>query len=98
MSQAPRLSVLLITPESYRNIRRAALHLGRQTIREGIELVVVAPAAEGLGIVDDEVSCFHSVRVVEVGEISRVSAAKLDGIRAARAPFPRSGGALYQRP
>ncbi len=84
------MSVLIVTPDDYGTIRRTVRHLAAQTIRGQIELVVVAPARDGLGIIEDEVEGFHSVHVVEAGEIRTVARAKALGVREARAPYVAS--------
>jgi hypothetical protein len=81
------MSVLILTPCGFELIRETVRRLRAQTARERMELVVVAPSREALGAFEREAAGFTSVRVVEAGEIRRVSAAKALGVRAARAPF-----------
>ena len=85
--RAPEMSVLIVTPDDYRTIRRTVRHLAAQTIRHRLELVVVAPSRDTLGLVEDEVEGFHGVRVVEVGEVTTVARMKAQGLRAASAPY-----------
>lgn len=85
--EAPEMSVLIVTPDDYRTIRRTVYHLGAQTIRDRLELIICAPSRERLGLFEAEVSGFHSVRVVEAGEIRTVARAKVLGVREASAPF-----------
>jgi hypothetical protein len=81
------MSVLILTPGGFDLIRETVRRLRAQTVRERIELVVVAPSREALGPFERETIGFPSVRVVEAGEIRRASSAKAAGVRAARAPF-----------
>ena len=81
------MSVLILTPGGFDLIRETVRRLRAQTVRERIELVVVAPSREALGPFERETTGFQSVRVVEAGEIRRASSAKAAGVRAARAPF-----------
>lgn len=81
------MSVLIVTPDDYATIRRTIGHLRAQTISGRMELVIVAPSRESLGLVEHEVSCFRGVRVVEAGEIKTVARAKVLGLREAGAPY-----------
>lgn len=84
---APEMSVLLVTPDDYQTIRRTVRHLRAQTVAGRLELLIIAPSRGGLGLVEREVGCFQSVRVVEVGEIERVAPAKAAGVAEASAPL-----------
>jgi hypothetical protein len=81
------MSVLILTPGGFDLIRETVRHLRAQTARERIELVLVAPSRETLGPFEREASGFARVRVVEAGEIRRAVTAKVEGVRAASAPF-----------
>lgn len=87
MSQAPQtpaLSVILPCEEGFAFIRRTVRALHAQTVRDRIELVIVAPT-DGPGIEPREVGGFHSVRtVVAPGKLG--NRARAAGIRAAIAP------------
>lgn len=88
LERAPaEMSVLIVTPDDYGTIRRTVRHLREQTISRQLELVIIAPSRTLLGVVECEVEGFGSVRVVEAGEIKKVSVAKMAGVREARAPF-----------
>ncbi|MBK6393893.1 MAG: hypothetical protein IPF73_03745 [Betaproteobacteria bacterium] len=41
---APRMSVVIVTPDTFATIRRTVECLARQTARDALELVVVAPS------------------------------------------------------
>ena len=84
---APDRSVLLVTPDDYQTIRRTVRHLSAQTVAERLELIIIAPSKDGLGLVAGEVGGFQRVRVVEVGEIKRVAPAKAAGVAEATAPL-----------
>jgi glycosyltransferase involved in cell wall biosynthesis len=98
----PDLSVILVTPDCYGTIRKTIRSLREQTVRDCLEIVIVAPSERTLGLVEKELQGFHSVRVIEFGEIKTLSSARVAGIRAASAPlvalgedhaFPESGWA-----
>lgn len=83
----PALSVVIVTPDRYETIRRTIHALRAQTVRDQVEIVVVAPAAAVLALDSGEVGVFHSVRVVEVGAVRSVGAANAAGVRQASAPL-----------
>jgi hypothetical protein len=85
-ARTPEMSVVLVTPDRYETVRKTVLHLRAQTVSDRIELIVCAPSAGRLGLVESEVECFMRVRVVEVGEVRRMARAKVAGVAAARAP------------
>jgi len=87
LESQPELSVLIVTPDDYRTIRRTVRHLRAQTLRERLELIIVAPSRASLGLVEEELEGFQRYAVVEVGEVGVVAEAKAAGLREARAPF-----------
>lgn len=80
-----RLAVILAT-DTYATIRAVVERLRRQTIRDQIEIVIVAPSAElvseGLAFRDE----FASVRIIE-HPLSSLGASRAAGIRATSAPI-----------
>jgi hypothetical protein len=83
---SPRLSVILAT-DRYDTIRPVVRHLGRQTVRNQVEIVIVAPAGESFARDESELRGFSGVRLVLVDSIHPLSAARAAGVRAARAPL-----------
>jgi hypothetical protein len=83
----PRLSVLLVTPDSYASIRRVIRHLHAQNVRHELELIIVAPAHDALMLVPSELAGFASWRVVEIGDIESGGRMLACGVRAASAPL-----------
>lgn len=86
-SAAPLLSVIFITPDSYQNLATTIRFLRAQTIRERIEIVIVAPCSESLGLKRDELQVFAGVQVVTLGEIRSIGASYAAGVRRATAPI-----------
>ena len=84
---SPEMSVVIITPDRFAAIRRAITHLRAQSVRDQLEVVIVAPSAEELEADDLELAPFHSVQVVEVGHLGSVGEANAMGVRRARAPL-----------
>ncbi|MGH7566168.1 MAG: glycosyltransferase [Gemmatimonadota bacterium] len=85
----PSMSVVIVTHDDFHSIARAVHHLQEQTVRDRIELVVVASSRERLGAELDSVagSGFHAVKLVEHGTIESRGSAAAAGVRAARAPI-----------
>jgi hypothetical protein len=72
----PEISVVLITRSSFLTIRKTVRHLLQQTVRDRLELLIVAPSREALSLADSDVEGFHSLQVVEVGPIRSMSDAR----------------------
>jgi Predicted glycosyltransferases len=82
----PALSVILPTSDDFSTIRQTVRALSRQTIRDKLELVIVAPT-EPIDIPADEVSMFAATRVVNGGPVKTSNMSRCAGVRAASAPF-----------
>jgi len=82
----PDLSVVVVAPNRYENIRKTIRHLRGQTVRERLEIIMVMPSADGLGVDADAFEDFLRVRVVEAGTIGSIAGAVATGIRQASAP------------
>lgn len=98
----PDLSVIFLTDDFFEPLRKAMHALAAQTVRDRIEIVIVCPSENSLGLIETEISGFHSVRVIELPKFKTTSAAHVAGIRAASAPvvalcedhaFPEAGWA-----
>jgi glycosyltransferase involved in cell wall biosynthesis len=83
--QRPYLSVVLATIDDYGRIRKTVECLKRQTIRDRLEILLVASTEQALGVDEDLLPCFFDVRVIAVGEIDTLSEAKVRAVRASRA-------------
>jgi GT2 family glycosyltransferase len=82
----PELSVILVTPDRFETIRRTVTWLGAQTVHDQIEVVIVAPSREALGLDGHELDVFHGFRVVETGTVRSVAAGHAAGVREAGGP------------
>ena len=98
----PEMSVVIVTPDGYETIRRTVEHLHAQTVKDRLELVIVAPSATQVAVGDSLLRDFFQVRVVAVGEVTSIAQAHAAGIRQAGAPvvvlaedhsFPEAGWA-----
>ncbi|HEV8712233.1 MAG TPA: glycosyltransferase [Candidatus Binatia bacterium] len=83
--RAPDLSVVIVTPDCYQTIRKTIRHLRAQTVKDRLEIVIVAPSADTLALEESELREFCQFRVVEVGMIRSIGEANAVGVRHASA-------------
>jgi len=81
------MSVVLITPDNYQTLGHIIRAYAEQTVREYLELVIVAPSADHLDIVESDLECFPGYQVVEIGAFDSNAVARAAGVRAARTPL-----------
>lgn len=84
-SSKPALSVIVVIPDSYDTVRELMRALRAQTVRELMELVIVAPALNAVTSGITDLDAFGGWRIVELGAMRSVAHAKLEGIRCATA-------------
>lgn len=82
----PAISVILATPDHYETIRKTIFHLRAQSVCKQLELIIVAPSAAALNLVEHDMKDFFNYRIVEAGSIRSVGSANALGIRHATAP------------
>src|SRR5262245_1426121 len=80
------MSVVLPT-DTYETIRTVIQHLSRQTVRDQLEILIVTPRSESLGLVPSELEGFAGVHIIPVDSLRPLGAARAAGVRAARAPL-----------
>lgn len=84
---APALSVVVVTPARFAQLRRTVHALRDQDVAERMELLLVAPDEAALSDrVAADTAGIGAVRVVGVGPIANVDKASAAGVHAARAP------------
>jgi hypothetical protein len=98
----PALSVIIITPDTFDTVRQTVRCLTRQSVRDRIELIVLAPSDARVRLDDAAVAPLHSARLIEVDAVSPTGPVRATGVRASNAPivvfaeehsFPASGWA-----
>lgn len=83
----PTLSAILLTPDRFDRLRQVIAALQSQTIRDQLEIVLVAPSSSALAFDEQALAGFNSYQVVLLGKpMLSTSEARAVGIRAARAP------------
>lgn len=80
----PDLSVVLLTPDTYATIHRTVQHLRAQTVKDRLELVIVAPRGADLELGEVR-GDFAAVQVVEGDPLRSTAEARAAGVRAAGA-------------
>jgi predicted dehydrogenase len=85
---APQLSVILSTPDTYAGLRRTVAALGRQTVAGCIELLIVAPDAQKLEMIPEELKPFARWEVVEMGAARAFGHAESNAAAIRRATAP----------
>ncbi|MBV8051775.1 MAG: glycosyltransferase [Acidobacteriaceae bacterium] len=86
-STSPLLSVILVTPDCYQNLATTIRTLRAQTIRERIEIVIVAPDSRTLDMREDDLLGFAGVQIVLLGKILSIGTSYAAGVRRATAPI-----------
>jgi hypothetical protein len=86
IGSSPQMSVVIVTPDSYETIRKTVEHLRAQTVKDRLEIVIVAPSAEQATPAGTELDDFARFRIVAVGVIESIAQAHAAGIRQASAP------------
>jgi hypothetical protein len=87
MSVPLELSVIVVTPYGFPAIRTLLRYLAEQTIRDLMEIVIVAPSRRELDLDRNLLAAFGNFQVIEVGPINSLNSPRVAGIFAARAPI-----------
>lgn len=83
---APVLSAIVMTPDTWHTMRRTLAALRGQTLRHSIELVLVGPSLEALDVPEAEIAGFAQVRKTAAPPNSRIlGESSAAGVRSASA-------------
>jgi len=83
----PALSAIVVIPDVYDTVRNTMKYLQAQTAARQIEIVIVKPANQQIGLDESDLKCFHSWQIVEVDKVTSIAQGFTAGIREARAPI-----------
>lgn len=83
---APKMSVIILTPDCYETIRKTMGCLLAQTACDQLEIIIVASSTSGLTDGKEQLAQFKDVRVVEIGPMNSTPGARAVGVRHAAAP------------
>ncbi|MCK5147563.1 glycosyltransferase [bacterium] len=86
-AQSPDLSVIIITPDFYKTIRKTIGTLRKQTVVNRMEIIIVVPDKTALEPDYSELSPFLCYSIIEIETITSLGTAKAVGIREASAPL-----------
>lgn len=89
-TSVPWMSVILVT-DRYQTIGRVIARLRSQTVRDHLEIVIVAPSGQPEEWHQAALEGFAGIRLVEVGSILPLATARAAGVRAASAPVVAIG-------
>ncbi len=82
------MSVVVITPDGYDTISAVLRHVNAQSVKEELEIVIVAPTVDTIPLDAPAMQGFRCVRVVPFGAVAAsTAAARAAGVRAACAPI-----------
>ena len=84
--KSPEISVVIVTPDNFTTIRNTIKYLRNQTVKDLMEVVIVAPSADHLNMNNLELKDFLRTKVVELGNIEPIACGNAAGIRQATAP------------
>jgi hypothetical protein len=84
----PLMSVIMVTPDHCRSLRRTLKHLRAQSVADQLEIVIIGPR-EAVADYDlaRELGMFHSHQFIEGNPLESSAAAKAAGILVATAPI-----------
>jgi len=83
----PEMSVIIVTPDDYESIRKVIRCLHAQTVKDRLQLMIVAPSAEALVVDPSELKDFFQYRLIGIGKIGSFASASAVGLRQADAPI-----------
>lgn len=83
----PEMSAIVVTPDKYGTIRKTIGYLKRQTVKERLEVVIVAPSVSALDLNASDLEEFLQFQIIEVGTLRSIAHAYAAGIRQANAPI-----------
>jgi hypothetical protein len=63
----PLLSVILVTPNTYRRVRKTIQSLQKQSARGQLEIVIATPSRDLADALPEDWKCFRNVKVVSTG-------------------------------
>lgn len=85
-TKSPAMSLVVVAPSSYDDIRETMEYLKAQSARDRLELVFVTPSTDRLNLDKHELKDFAEIRIVEIGPFDSVARARAAGVLAASAP------------
>jgi hypothetical protein len=85
-SDGPDLTAIIVTPDGYETIARAIENLKRQTARDRLEVLIVAPSADQPEIEQALRGRFRWYSIEGVGSMKSSAASRAEGVRRAKAP------------
>lgn len=85
-ADGPLVSLILVTDDTIQTIRRTLALMRAQTSADRVEMVIVCPSRDRLGLDPAEVEPFGACQVVETGQALSTGHMQAAGVRAATTP------------
>jgi hypothetical protein len=86
-SAAPALSAIVVIPDIYDTVRNTMKYLQAQTAVRQIEIVIVKPTNQQIGLDESDLRRFQGWQIVEVDKVTSIARGFAVGINKARAPI-----------
>ena len=86
-SHRPDMTVVIISPDTYGTIRRTIDHIKAQTVKDRLELVIVAVSPDGIEVDSRELDGLNSFQIVSLPDVNSYGEAMAGGVRAASSPL-----------
>jgi len=83
----PQMSVILPTPDTYDTIAKTLGYLSQQTVKERLEIIIVAPCLGEIKVKAAHCQVFYRIHIVGIKEICSIASAYAKGVREATAPI-----------
>lgn len=83
----PQMSVILPTPDTYDTIAKTLSYLRKQTVKNSLEIIIVAPCVTEIAPQVDNCREFWKVKTIAVGDMPSIASAYAAGVRQADAPI-----------
>ena len=90
-SESPKISVIITTISGYESIRTTIRHLKRQTVRESLEVIIIAPSMERSASVISEFKDFYNTIFIEADLDKDLYEAWEEAVQRAGAPVVAFG-------
>lgn len=87
----PLMTIIITTGGGYGSIRTTIEHLKKQTVRERLEIIILAPAVEWPEDLAENMGCFHRYTVLETDLEKGLYDAWVDAVQRAAAPIVAFG-------
>ena len=83
----PKMSVILPTPDNYETIANTISYLSKQTVKDTLEIIIVAPSVTEITPQVEQFKEFYQIKTIAMGDMPSIASAYTTGILQAEAPI-----------